>query len=128
MSPFFLHDNPLLLACDLARGWCVFAFADGRVQLDFGPAACLLPATEFPKLTALIGECQDMAGQTCDATRRCRAGTVCFIAQHQIFTLIASGAVLRFRPAEFAALSELLQDALFTMTELLSEERRFCLN
>jgi hypothetical protein len=128
MNLFSPRQTSVTLACNLARGWCVIAFADGRIEIDFGSVACLMPANELPALAVFIGQCQDMPGQRRNRTRRCKFGTVHFIAQQQIFILTAGNATLQFQQGEFASFSELLQDALFTMSELLSEERKICLN
>lgn len=56
-----------------------------------------------------------------NARRGRDVGTVCYAAEHRVFALIVGNAVMRFAPAEFAAMSELLHSALDAMAQLLDE-------
>lgn len=121
MMPAAFSNDIVLLAHDARRGWCIFAFGDEQAQLDFGPMACMLPVAELPELAELVGQCHDMPARSRNARRGRDVGTVCYAAEHRVFALIVGNAVMRFAPAEFAAMSELLHSALDAMAQLLDE-------
>lgn len=87
--------------------WAVFAFADGCIQLDLGRAGLMLPEMAFRRFCdfVLMAERVPIHGTITSTTDPQRM--ISFCPRANIIALSIEQTMFRFRPHEFARLTQL---------------------
>jgi hypothetical protein len=104
-----LHSSCLL--ANNERGWYVFRRANADFQLDLCATALVLSYNEFQAIGQLIEATLDAyIGQDMLVSIE-PALTIGYCSRHGIFTMTCNWTILRFSPAELAALGQLCRQA-----------------
>jgi hypothetical protein len=101
-------SSPVVLATN-QLGWTIFQQPDGYLQLDFGRNALLLTPNQLASLQELVQTAArlDLSSDDGELAKAGPQRAVYYCSHHQLYLMTFDHKILRFRPTEFEALSQL---------------------